>query len=184
MVPRVTPAAAAPPAPTDPARAACAGRAERVLALPDSASTDALGKALAALLRPGDTVLLAGPIGAGKSHLARALIRAAFRAGGAEPPEVPSPTYTLVQPYAAPAGEIVHADLYRLGDTSELEELGLTEAFGTALCLVEWPDRLGAAAPDAALCIDLAPEGDGRRATLSGDPARWADPLAALGVGP
>jgi tRNA threonylcarbamoyl adenosine modification protein YjeE len=154
--------------------------AESALPLPDPAATDALGIALADRLAAGETVLLAGPIGAGKSHLARALIQAAFRAGGAAPPEVPSPTYTLVQPYDAPAGEIVHADLYRLGDTSELEELGLTEALGTALCLVEWPDRLGAAAPPAALRIDLAPQGDGRRAILSGHAGRWAGPLATL----
>jgi tRNA threonylcarbamoyladenosine biosynthesis protein TsaE len=154
--------------------------AESALPLPDPAATDALGIALADRLAAGETVLLAGPIGAGKSHLARALIQARFRRAGRAAPDVPSPTYTLVQPYAAPGGELVHADLYRLADPSELEELGLTEAFGEALCLVEWPDRLGAAAPDEALRVELSVAGEGRRAVLTGPAARWAARLAGL----
>jgi len=92
---------------------------------------------------------------------------------------VPSPTYTLVQGYQAGAVEILHADLYRLGDASELAELGLTEAFAQDLCLVEWPDRLGPLAPPDALRLDLAACRKGRRATLHG-PARWAARLAGL----
>ena len=168
------------PAAPHPARSPASEPARREMFLLGPEATDALGAALAGALAPGDTVLLAGPIGAGKSHLARAVIQSRFRSGGETPPEVPSPTYTLVQPYPAPGGEIVHADLYRLGDTSELEELGLAEAFGAALCLVEWPDRLGEAAPPEALRIDLSPEGAGRRARLRGAAARWADRLGAL----
>ncbi len=168
------------PSTSRPAPSPAPGPARRDLLLPGPEATDALGAALAEAVGPGDTLLLAGPIGAGKSHLARALIQARFRAGGVAPPDVPSPTYTLVQPYPAPRCEIVHADLYRLGDTSELEELGLAEAFGAALCLVEWPDRLGEAAPPEALRIDLSTEGSGRRALLHGPAARWSARLEAL----
>ena len=152
----------------------------------DPAATDALGAALAEILQPGDTLLLDGPIGAGKSHLARALIMARFRAAGLEPPDVPSPTYTLMQPYALPTGEILHADLYRLGDPSELAELGLTDCFGTALCLVEWPDRLGHDRPCNALSLSLGIDGQGRTATFRGGgdwPSRLG-PLSAAMLAP
>jgi tRNA threonylcarbamoyladenosine biosynthesis protein TsaE len=134
------------------------------LHLPTEAATTWLGEALAGLLRPGDTVLLEGPIGAGKTHLARALIR--FRLGRAE--DVPSPTFTLVQTYAAPGAEIWHADLYRLSHPDEVWELGLDDAFRTAICLVEWPDRLGHHLPEDALRIRLTTAGDGRQAEISG----------------
>ena len=103
--------------------------------------TTRLGAVLARHLRPGDTVLLSGSIGAGKTHFARAFIQA--RLGRKE--EVPSPTFTLIQTYDAGDTEIWHADLYRLGHPDEVHELGLEEAFETAICLVEWPDRLVAA---------------------------------------
>lgn len=119
--------------------------------------TAALGHALAAILAPGDVVLLDGPVGAGKSHLARALIRARLRDPDAE---IPSPTFTLVQSYADPNGvEIWHADLYRLGDPDELVELGLDEAMDHAICLIEWPDRFDLA-PSGALHIRLDPVAD------------------------
>lgn len=132
--------------------------------LPDDSATERLGRIMATVLRPGDTVLLAGPIGAGKTHLARALIRA--RLGG--PEDVPSPSFTLVQTYDAPGGAIWHADLYRLSHPDEVAELGLEAAFDTEICLVEWPDRLGRATPPGALTLSLEPLGDGRRATLTG----------------
>lgn len=137
--------------------------------LPDDAATDRLGQWLAARLQPGDTLLLQGPIGAGKTHLARALIRA--RLGAMT--EVPSPSFTLVQTYEDPAGEIWHADLYRLGHPDEVIELGLEAAFATAICLVEWPDRLGGLAPAHAIHLHLTPEGEGRRAAITapGHPA-------------
>jgi tRNA threonylcarbamoyladenosine biosynthesis protein TsaE len=95
------------------------------LDLPDEAATAALAARLAALLRPGDIVLLAGDLGAGKSFLARALIRAA---AGEPELEVPSPTFTLVQSYDLPAGELWHFDLYRLAAPDEVLELGWDEA--------------------------------------------------------
>lgn len=134
------------------------------LDLPDEAATAALGARLAAVARAGDVILLSGPIGAGKSHLARAFIRA--RLGRDE--DVPSPTFTLVQTYGPPEDEIFHADLYRLTHPDEVWELGLDDAFSRAICLVEWPDRLGAHLPPGALRIDLTALGEGRRATLTG----------------
>lgn len=132
--------------------------------LPTAADTEALGRRLAALALPGDVILLEGPIGAGKSCLARALIRA--RLGEAE--EVPSPTFTLVQVYDDDGVEIWHADLYRLTHPDELWELGLDQAFETAICLVEWPDRLGTHLPPGAMTLQLTTKGEGREAALSG----------------
>ena len=144
------------------------------LHLPDADATEALGHRLSALARPGDVILLEGPIGAGKSSLARAFIR--DRLGNAE--EVPSPTFTLVQVYDAEGVEIWHADLYRLTHPDEVWELGLDDAFQSAICLVEWPDRLGGFAPAEALRITLEPgaEDDARIAHLAG----WDDRLKAL----
>ena len=134
------------------------------LDLPGPDATEALGRRLAGLARPGDTILLEGPIGAGKSCLARAFIRA--RLGREE--EVPSPTFTLVQVYEAEGTEIWHADLYRLTHPDEIWELGLDDAFTAAICLVEWPDRLGAHIPPDALRLRLEAAGEGRRAVISG----------------
>jgi tRNA threonylcarbamoyladenosine biosynthesis protein TsaE len=133
------------------------------LFLPDDAATTRLGALLANLVRPGDTLLLDGPIGAGKTHLARALIQT--RMGRAE--DVPSPSFTLVQTYNANGTDIWHADLYRLSHPDEVLELGLDDAFATAICIVEWPDRLGKSAPKNALNITLSAENEGRRADLS-----------------
>ncbi len=137
------------------------------LFLPDEAATTRLGVLLAEALRPGDAVLLHGPVGAGKTHLARAIIQA--RMGQAE--IVPSPSFTLVQTYVAPDVEIWHADLYRLSHPDEVLELGLDDAFATAICLVEWPDRLGKFTPENALNITLSAMGDGRCAVLLGKAA-------------
>lgn len=140
---------------------------ERRLADPDE--TTAFGARLAPRLRAGDAVLLEGPLGAGKSHLARAVVRALTSPGE----EVPSPSYTLVQLYHMADGTpIWHADLHRLSGPGEVWELGLAEAFEEAICLVEWPDRLGALAPRDALWVELRPEGCGRRLRLRGGP-RW-----------
>lgn len=145
--------------------------APRILDLPGPDATDRLGAALAGALAPGDALLLSGDLGAGKSHLARALIRALCGAGT----EVPSPTFTLVQTYAAPGPppfELVHADLYRLADPSEIEEIGLADALGRDLCVIEWPDRLGPLAPPGAWALTLEHRGEGRRAVLHGPPGR------------
>jgi tRNA threonylcarbamoyladenosine biosynthesis protein TsaE len=141
-----------------------ADAAHVTLTLPTEAATQALAARLAARARPGDTILLHGQVGAGKTSLARAFIRA--RLGRME--EVPSPSFTLVQVYPDGAGEIWHADLYRLGHPDEVWELGLDEAFATAVCLVEWPDRLGRHLPPGALHLRLEPQGEGRRVTAWG----------------
>lgn len=130
--------------------------------LPSEQDTADLGRWLAVRLVAGDAVLLEGPIGAGKSHLARALIRA--RLGRME--DVPSPTFTLVQTYLADV-EIWHADLYRLSHPDEVAELGLEDAFSQAICLIEWPERLGHLTPAHAIRITLSACGEGRNVTLT-----------------
>jgi len=148
------------------------------LELPDADATDRLGVALGTRLKPGDVLLLDGPIGAGKTHFARALIRA--RLGTAE--DIPSPTFTLVQVYGADP-EIWHADLYRLTHPDEVIELGIEEAFDTGICLIEWPERLGDLAPETALTLrfSLTDEGKSRQVILSGT-GSWKDRLAGLGL--
>ena len=140
---------------------------------PDDTCT--LAQAFGQILTVGDTVLLEGSVGAGKTHFARCLILSRLNL----PEDVPSPTFTIVQTYDSAAGEIWHADLYRLSDFAEVEELGLYQAFSDAICLVEWPDRLGAYAPKDALTLTLdAPFGDDRRvATLTWDDPSWTDKL-------
>lgn len=133
------------------------------LFLADEAATAALGERIAPLLRAGDTLLLHGPIGAGKSHFARALIRARLH----RMEDIPSPTFTLVQTYESDP-DIWHADLYRLTHPDEVWELGLDDAFAKAICIVEWPDRLGSHQPHDALHLRLAAQGDGRTVELSG----------------
>lgn len=146
--------------------------------LSDPDRTEALGRAIAPLLGRGDTLLLTGTLGAGKSHLARAIIRA--RLGREE--DVPSPTFTLVQTYDHGEGDIWHADLYRLSHPDEVIELGLDEAFETAIALVEWPDRLGDLVPADPIKVDLRYDGDVRIAEIrfSGRPD-LADCLTGFG---
>jgi tRNA threonylcarbamoyladenosine biosynthesis protein TsaE len=144
------------------------------LFLPTEAQTTALGRKLAGLARAGDVILLEGPIGAGKSALARAFIRA--RLGETE--DVPSPTFTLVQVYDDKGTEIWHADLYRLTHPDEVWELGLDQAFDTAICLVEWPDRLGRHLPPDALRLQLRSKDDGREVVITGGRAGLAKALA------
>lgn len=110
---------------------------------------------LAPNLAPGHVILLQGGIGAGKTHFARNLIQARLAAAGLHE-DIPSPTFTLVQTYEDAHTEIWHADLYRLNHPDEVDELGLIDAFDTAICLVEWPDRLGALRPPSALLVDLS----------------------------
>ena len=135
--------------------------------LPDADATARLGRWLARQLGAGDTLLLEGEIGAGKTHLARSLIQTRLADFGVVE-DVPSPSFTLVQTYQAGQLEIWHADLYRLGSPDEIAELGLDAAFGQALCLVEWPEKLGPWRPGRAITLRLTPLGDGRRAELSG----------------
>jgi tRNA threonylcarbamoyl adenosine modification protein YjeE len=132
--------------------------------LVDEAATNRLGEDIAAILRPGDALLLSGDLGMGKTTLARAIIRALADDDGLE---VPSPTFTIVQHYAARV-PLWHFDLYRLSSPDELEELGLGEALGEGAVLVEWPERAASALPGDAVRIALAEAGDGRDAEISG----------------
>ena len=146
----------------------------RTLHLPDLAATEALAARVAALARPGDAVLLSGPLGAGKSAFARAFLRAAT---GDAALEVPSPTFTLVQSYEWPGGVAHHFDLWRLSGAADLAELGWEEA-REGIVLVEWPDRLDGLAPADALRVGFARGGhaDARTAILAG----WPDRMARL----
>lgn len=127
-------------------------------------------------LRPGDVLLLEGDIGTGKTHFARCLIQSLLRI----PEDVPSPTFTLVQTYDAADCEIWHADLYRLTSPEEVVELGLTDAFESAICLVEWPDRLAELVPANALTLSfrLCAEEGHREVEARWQSDRWADLLA------
>jgi tRNA threonylcarbamoyladenosine biosynthesis protein TsaE len=142
--------------------------------LPDLAATGRLAGRLAPMLRAGDALLLEGPLGAGKSAFARALLRAL---AGDPTLEVPSPSFTLVQRYDLPGGlEAHHFDLYRLSGPTDLVELGWEEA-RQGLVIVEWPERLGALRPAEALVVRLAPGAaeDERIASLTGWPDRLQD---------
>ena len=139
--------------------------------LADEAATARLGAQLAALARPGDAITLSGPLGVGKTALARGLIAALGHHG-----EVPSPSFAIVQPYDELAPPVWHVDLYRIDNPRELDELGL-DSLDHALVLVEWPEHAGTMAwPDAlALSLDFAADG-ARRLTAIVPPAwekRW-----------
>lgn len=141
--------------------------------------TALLAVRLGVVLRSGDSLLLDGPIGAGKTHFSRHLIQSVLQV----PEDVPSPTFTLVQTYDTQFGELWHADLYRLSSQDEIEELGLTEAFETAICLVEWPDRLGGLAPNNALTLKLEPDAEHefmRHLTFEWTAPRWSKILEQL----
>ncbi len=141
--------------------------------LPDLAATEALAGSVALLARPGDAVLLDGPLGAGKTAFARAFLRAA---SGDPALEVPSPTFTLVQSYETPHFTAHHFDLWRLDGPIGMAELGWDEA-REDLVLVEWPDRLGPLRPADGLEIVLAwSAGEARTARLAG----WPDRIGQL----
>lgn len=149
----------------------------RKLHLPDEAATIDLARRLQQALDgslAGWTILLEGELGAGKSTFARGLIRALGHEGA-----VPSPTYTLVEPYELPAGTIYHVDLYRISDAEELRYLGFNE-LADGLRLIEWPDRSPGLTEAADLRIRLAYDGEGRRATLEGLSDRAADVVDRL----
>jgi tRNA threonylcarbamoyladenosine biosynthesis protein TsaE len=140
------------------------------LATPEDAL--ALGQHLAERARPGDVIALSGPLGAGKTSIARGLLAAL----GLEE-EAPSPSFAIVQPYDPPEVRfpVLHIDLYRIDDPQEAEELGLDDASADALLLVEWPERLPASHWHDALwlTLDIAP--DGARELTAKVPAAWKD---------
>ncbi|MBI5942209.1 MAG: tRNA (adenosine(37)-N6)-threonylcarbamoyltransferase complex ATPase subunit type 1 TsaE [Caulobacterales bacterium] len=128
------------------------------IALPDEAATSRLGAALAGVLRDGEAICLSGPLGAGKSTLARALVRALTTPDE----EVPSPTFTLVQFYEGPAFPLAHFDLYRLTSSDEAFEIGLDEALDEGAVLIEWPQRLEGRLPPDRLDIEISLEDGGQ----------------------
>lgn len=148
------------------------------LVLPDETATAALGARLAPLLRRGDFVGLSGPLGAGKTTLARALVGALSGDANA-----PSPTFGLVALYDGPDFPLAHFDLYRIDAPSEVAELGFDDARADGVVLVEWPERIAAMIPEEALVIRLDPQGRGRRARLLGG-GDWPLRLIRAGLAP
>jgi tRNA threonylcarbamoyladenosine biosynthesis protein TsaE len=137
--------------------------------LPSAAATEAFGARLAAGLRPGEVIALFGTLGAGKTTLARGLLRGLGHEG-----DVASPTFPIVQAYAPPdvAIPLWHVDLYRIEQPEELEEIGLDEALEEAALLIEWPERLPSLWPNA-LRLSLAVEPGGGRALTAQVPPAW-----------
>ena len=140
-----------------------------MIRLSDAAATEKLGAALASILRPGDVIALFGALGAGKTTLARGLLRGLGHEG-----DVASPTFPIVQAYAPPDVSIPlwHVDLYRIEHPEELEEIGLDEARQEAALLIEWPERLPWLWPEA-LRLSLAIEPGGTRALTARVPPAW-----------
>lgn len=153
--------------------------AVKAVDLQNQAATEALAGAVAAQARVRDVIALFGDLGAGKTAFARGFLRA--RPGGEAISEVPSPTFTLVQVYELPGAPVWHFDLYRLVQAEDAWELGVEEALTEAICLIEWPDRLGRLLPAERLDVALAPgpTPDSRRATLTGHGA-WAKRLVGV----
>ena len=144
--------------------------------LQTEADTLALGEKLAPMLQAGDAICLSGDLGAGKSTLARGLIAA--RTGARE---APSPTFTFVESYEAADLVLWHFDLYRLQRPDDVWELGYEDALEDGAALIEWPERIGALAPENALLLTLEHHDSGRIAVIKADES-WATRLAALGI--
>ncbi len=126
--------------------------------LADPSATEALGQALADCVRPGMLVTLDGPLGSGKTHLVRALLRAIGHSG-----RVRSPTYTVMEPYDLAWGRVCHFDFYRFSKDFEADDAGLREEFNAAtLCVVEWPLQAGEWLPSADLALIWQPVTEGR----------------------
>lgn len=147
------------------------------LQLPDADATEALGRGLAVTAPPRAVVYLGGDLGAGKTTLARAFLRALGVQGA-----VRSPTYTLIERYPVAAGEVAHLDLYRIADPDELAFLGLDDLSADAsLWLVEWPERGAGMLPTPDLHVRLRREADGREVNLSAETpagAAWISRMA------
>jgi tRNA threonylcarbamoyladenosine biosynthesis protein TsaE len=138
--------------------------------LEGAAATEAFGRRIAPLLRPGDAIALYGDLGAGKTTLARGII-----AGLGHEGDVASPTFPIVQPYEDLDVPVWHVDLYRIEEPSELDELALDEALEEGCLLIEWPERLGSALWPNALRLTLSRDEEGARALTADVPAAWGD---------
>ena len=136
--------------------------------LSSEAGTDAIGQYLAAQLRIGDVITMSGPLGVGKTALARAMIKALGHEG-----EVPSPSFTIVQPYEMLDPPLWHVDLYRIEQPDEMAELGLESAVADAALVIEWPERAGENAWPDALRLSLDFAQDGARRLTAVVPAAW-----------
>ena len=144
--------------------------------MPDAAASEALGAALASGVAPGRVLHLRGDLGAGKTTVVRGVLRALGHEG-----KVKSPTYTLVEPYALSSLHLYHFDFFRLKDSAAWKDSEFRDYFGPhAACLVEWPERVGAAlgAPDLELRLEFAPVG--RRALVSSHTPAGEDWLSSL----
>ena len=131
--------------------------------LADEAATARLGAAIARQLKAGEAICLSGPLGAGKSTLARALVRTLTTPDE----DVPSPTFTLAQFYEGPRLKVAHFDLYRLSNPDEAYEIGLDEALEDGAAVIEWPERLAGGLPSDRLDVGIAFDRTGRRASLT-----------------
>ena len=147
---------------------------ETIVTLADETATADLGARIARLLEPGDAVLLKGDLGAGKTTLARAILRALGVEG-----HVPSPTFTLVQTYQPRDLTVFHYDLYRIEDARELAELGLDDALDDGALLVEWPEKgFPARLATGALTVMLTQTGPTAREARIAGPGRWQGLIA------
>lgn len=138
--------------------------------LEDEAATEAAGAQIATLLRAGDVITLSGPLAAGKTTLVRGLI-AALGHGD----EVPSPSFSIVQPYEHLGLPVWHVDLYRVEARSELEELGLDDILVDGVLIVEWPEKAGGDRWPNALALSLEAQTDGSRALTARVPKAWEE---------
>jgi len=144
--------------------------------LANEAATSALGAAIALMLKAGDVLRLAGPLGAGKTTLARAIVRRLCSAA-----DIPSPTYTLVETYETKGFLLWHFDLYRLEKPEDVWELGLEECLDGGVAIIEWPERAGGYLPEGALTLSLELNNDARLLHVDAS-ARWAQRLHAAGI--
>lgn len=133
------------------------------------AETEQFARRIAADLRAGDAIALSGDLGAGKTTLVRAVLRALGIRG-----EVPSPSFTLVQEYETPRLKVAHLDFYRIAQDSELDEIGLDDALSAGAALIEWPERAPARIPADALTVRIEIVGESERSMELAGPARWA----------
>lgn len=134
--------------------------------LGNEAETRALGHEISLFVRPGDVICLYGDLGAGKTTLARGLIQA-LSASDCQT-DVPSPTFTIVQPYQHLRTPVRHYDLYRISDPEELDEIGFLEDMETTVSIIEWPDHAGSELPENRIEVELAISGESRLATITG----------------